>query len=85
MTLGLGSTQKWTAEPKWEYPESNIKDLHTNRSARNSPKCTRKIAQDLLESIDKAFPHKTNGYSILQKKKRMNQSQTVRQDWKRFL
>lgn len=44
----------------WEDPKSGIKDLNTNHSARDGPKCAGKIPQDLLESIGKVFPQKTD-------------------------
>ena len=38
--------------------QEHVKDPHANHSARDGPKYTRKIAQDLHQSIDKVFPQK---------------------------
>lgn len=43
------------AKATGKIPTAILKAPYTNRSARDGPKHTRKIAQDLLENTDKVF------------------------------
>ena len=67
-------------EAKWEDPEIDIKEPHTNCSARAGSQGTRKIAQDLFESIDNIYPWKTGLLVNLtnnQKKKKKKKKEAV--------
>ena len=44
------------AEAKWKDSKGDIKEQNTNESARVSPKCAQKTAQDLLGSVGKVVP-----------------------------